>query len=189
MREARQNTLSSKCLIKETPTSARPGIIITSNLAPETFFDCELVSQSYKPLFFPPFVNFRYFRGLSFPISKYSFFAIFLNNSRQFPKIPDNSRQFPSIPDNSRQFPTILDNSRQFSTIPDNSRHFLTIPNNSRQCQQIPDNSQQFPTILDNSRQFPTFPDNSQQFPTFLNFHYLYVFLFPFSNWIFISHF
>ena len=38
MREARPNTLSSKCLIKETPTSARPGIIITSNLAPEIFF-------------------------------------------------------------------------------------------------------------------------------------------------------
>ena len=38
MREGRPNTLSSKCLIKETPTSARPGIIITSNLAPEIFF-------------------------------------------------------------------------------------------------------------------------------------------------------
>ena len=38
MREARPNTLSSKCLSKETPKSARPGIIITSNLAPEIFF-------------------------------------------------------------------------------------------------------------------------------------------------------
>ena len=46
MREARPNTLSSKCPIKETPTSARPSIIITSNLAPEIFYFVQNLSQT-----------------------------------------------------------------------------------------------------------------------------------------------